>query len=431
MLFSCYTLEQEWVHWMFITRDRTGKLASDTCRTNFQWYECECGCERGVLISGFTSWIAVVDMPISGPNAMDHFSKVQHPFQLWGPSTGTAGLLPPIIALYLCYRACVLMLYSRVQLVTEPSRSTSNFNSMNAILQDTYEGNDDDDLSNDATSCENFYDAQAEAAGHPDVRIDMEPSVRLLEALETLREVISENTHAQNRHRRRGRSTGNTTYSGKESANTIKDDRLKIRKEKVSGFSYFFLSEKLSEIWYLIKIVDTIDRQQINVARNKYKTARSFSIYWCRLTLLSLKMEIHTWKDGLYIETEPFLSYRLDISHCARNTVAQSLTAAPFATFQTIWLQIYKFLAKGISFDMSLMWYSEWYPKIHRPLVVLQLLCICNTNLNSDFCGCVALTGKTESQSTHGEVIRVWSPLTHWGRDKMDAISQTPFSNAS
>lgn len=135
------------------------------------------------------------------------------------------------------------MLYSRVQLVTEPSRATSSsHHSMNAILQDTYDVHDyDDDVaSNDATSCDNFYDAETEA-GLAEVRLNMDPSMRLIEALETLREVITENTNVHGR-RRRGRSSA-ANYGGKGDGATggIKDDRLKIRKEKVGQVVYNLL----------------------------------------------------------------------------------------------------------------------------------------------------------------------------------------------
>lgn len=120
------------------------------------------------------------------------------------------------------------MLYSRVQLVNEaPSRS------MNAILQDTYDVQDEEEQSNDA-SFENFYDAPAEStAVLPEVRIDMEPSGRLIDAIESLREVILENTNAHAKSRRRGRTQPSGGYKQNGSALSLKDERLKIRKEKV------------------------------------------------------------------------------------------------------------------------------------------------------------------------------------------------------
>ena len=131
------------------------------------------------------------------------------------------------------------MLYSRIQLVNECKPAS---NPMNAILQDTYDGQDDEEQSNDA-SFENFYDAQTESA-LPEVRIDMEPSERLCEAIEALREVIMENTSVQKTSRqRRGRSTQSGLQSGYKangSAMSLKDERLKIRKEKVGTF-YFNL----------------------------------------------------------------------------------------------------------------------------------------------------------------------------------------------
>ena len=120
------------------------------------------------------------------------------------------------------------MLCSRVQLVND-------FRSMNAILQDTYDGQDDYDNSNDA-SLENFYDAQTESGLH-EIRINMEPNDRLIEAIESLREVILENTNAQQKSRRRGRTAPSSANSPMYKANgtilSIKDEKLKIRKEKV------------------------------------------------------------------------------------------------------------------------------------------------------------------------------------------------------
>ena len=106
---------------------------------------------------------------------------------------------------------------------------------MNAILQDTYDVQDDEEQSNDA-SFENFYDAQAESSLH-EVRIDLEPGDRLVEAIESLREVIIENTSVQQKSRRRGGRSSNTGMGGGYKANggalSLKDERLKIRKEKV------------------------------------------------------------------------------------------------------------------------------------------------------------------------------------------------------
>ena len=127
------------------------------------------------------------------------------------------------------------MLYSRVSLVND-------IRLMNAILQDTYEVHDDDDCSNDA-SLDNFYDAPTEGGGLGEVRINMDPTERLCEAIEGLREVIVDNTSAQAKRRGGGGGAGGggrriqgipaTLYKSSGPMAGLKDERLKIRKDKV------------------------------------------------------------------------------------------------------------------------------------------------------------------------------------------------------
>ena len=97
-------------------------------------------------------------------------------------------------------------------------------------------------------SLDNFYDALTErdpgaVASLSDIRINMDPTERLIEAIETLREVIVDNTNAQQRPKRRGGGGGAGAgnrggeaapiYRANGSAINVKDDKLKIRKEKV------------------------------------------------------------------------------------------------------------------------------------------------------------------------------------------------------
>ena len=138
------------------------------------------------------------------------------------------------------------MLYSRVNLLTtqnQPMTSRvvrSHYDPDDVHSDDTDEDHEDDDNSNDA-SMDNFYDAPAESMQGivPEVRINMDPSDRLIEAIGALREAITENTTATQRQRQRARGprgSGTTGYKGGGGSSplSLKDERLKIRKEKVS-----------------------------------------------------------------------------------------------------------------------------------------------------------------------------------------------------
>lgn len=127
--------------------------------------------------------------------------------------------------------------------------SISEPHSIHAILQDAYDVTDDDDVhSQDA----NYYDASSASTSHqhgpgggsdttavlPEVRINMEPSDRLIDAIEQLKDVIVENTSAQaknKRHRGPGgtRNERHNNNGGLPMSSVNKDDRLKVRKEKV------------------------------------------------------------------------------------------------------------------------------------------------------------------------------------------------------
>ncbi len=144
------------------------------------------------------------------------------------------------------------MLASRVSAVTDNASrragrgdsSSSQFNTrVRTYLQDTYDLGDDDEQSND-TSFDNFYDAQTDTqSGVPEVRINMDPSDRLVEAIDQLRGAVLENTNAQNKSRR-GRTSANTAqvqYKSDGTRMTLKDDKLKIRKEKVSTCIIIYL----------------------------------------------------------------------------------------------------------------------------------------------------------------------------------------------
>ena len=117
-------------------------------------------------------------------------------------------------------------------------------------LQDTYDITEDDEPeehehhSHDASS-DNFYDAPAadkDASALPEVRIDLsasdDPQDRLIAAIAALREVIVDNTNVQRTtKRRRGqeRAGGGGGGNSRSSGGQFKDERLKVRKEKVSG----------------------------------------------------------------------------------------------------------------------------------------------------------------------------------------------------
>jgi hypothetical protein len=123
------------------------------------------------------------------------------------------------------------MLFSRIALTNE---------FMNAVLQEscTQEQEHENDCANSAdVSFENFYDAPQENVSLlPECRISLDPTDRLIDAIDSLREVVSENTNAQNRLRRhKGLSSapGNKPITG--TGGVLKsDERLKVRKEKVN-----------------------------------------------------------------------------------------------------------------------------------------------------------------------------------------------------
>lgn len=108
-------------------------------------------------------------------------------------------------------------------------------------MQDTYDVDDDEVASNDA-SFDAYYDAMGgdhgtAPSGIPEVRVNLDPSDRLIEAIEQLREVIIENTNTAKGGRRRGRQAQGSSqpaYRANGAPLGLKDDRLKIRREKVS-----------------------------------------------------------------------------------------------------------------------------------------------------------------------------------------------------
>lgn len=109
--------------------------------------------------------------------------------------------------------------------------------------EDCYDIDDDEEdaVSNDAPSTADYFDAPTEASNiqPSDIKLDMEPSVRLITALENLREVITENTKthttvAKRRPGAGGQAQKQERTSGAKGPDGLpKDDRLKIRKEKV------------------------------------------------------------------------------------------------------------------------------------------------------------------------------------------------------
>ncbi len=110
-------------------------------------------------------------------------------------------------------------------------------------LQDTYDITEDDeddhhdqDHIHDASS-DNFYDAPTEKDGHvPEVRIDLsasdDPQDRLIAAIAALKEVIVDNTNIQ-RTGKRKRGQERSGGAGGRANGGLKDERLKVRKEKV------------------------------------------------------------------------------------------------------------------------------------------------------------------------------------------------------
>ncbi|ELU17486.1 hypothetical protein CAPTEDRAFT_215264 [Capitella teleta] len=148
-------------------------------------------------------------------------------------------------------------MYSRVRLIqTVPKTSR-------VVLQDSYEMQDEleelhevPDQPSNAPSVDNFYDAPGlrdsvaaqddlersvgpTSTSLPEVRINLHPTERLIEAMEQLREVILDNTNVQQKQRRRGARTGGGGPGGGGPPNyksngtvNLKDERLKIRRDK-------------------------------------------------------------------------------------------------------------------------------------------------------------------------------------------------------
>ena len=152
------------------------------------------------------------------------------------------------------------------------------------LFQDTYDAVDDlldpehpdppDPVEGgDGAGAEHYYDAPADkdapdtaaaattngGSASPglshiasEVRINMDPTERLIEAVETLRDAINENTQCQ-RPRRRGGGPGgggrpqsnshshnSHQYKANGTPQNVKDERLKIRKEKVRATVVFY-----------------------------------------------------------------------------------------------------------------------------------------------------------------------------------------------
>ncbi|CAH1788352.1 unnamed protein product [Owenia fusiformis] len=98
-------------------------------------------------------------------------------------------------------------------------------------VHDTYDRADDDETNSGDLSVENFYDASAEDAKNNEVRLDLDPTERLIEAIESLRDTISDNTTLHQKQRGRRKVARNT--KGGPGGLTKADERLKIRKDKV------------------------------------------------------------------------------------------------------------------------------------------------------------------------------------------------------
>ena len=136
------------------------------------------------------------------------------------------------------------MLYSSFPIVNFASHQ------MNAFLQDTYDVHDDEghchgshdanvnDAGHQTSQLHNYFDANApppeKCTSLPEVRINVDPTERLIEAIEALRDVVVENTSAQQKQKKRGGRGGGR--SGQPL--NVKDERLKVRKEKVSVTSF-------------------------------------------------------------------------------------------------------------------------------------------------------------------------------------------------
>ena len=134
---------------------------------------------------------------------------------------------------------------------------------MNAILQDTYDVNDDDGGGHSSGDVAiDFFDAPtmfAERLVATDDADTDDPTEKLIHAIQALRDVIIDNTNVQQRLRAR-RAGGGAGCGGSAAAsgiagpgrtgrnhktnNMFKDERLKIRSQKVSDSldSYNFSS---------------------------------------------------------------------------------------------------------------------------------------------------------------------------------------------
>jgi hypothetical protein len=149
-------------------------------------------------------------------------------------------------------------MYSRLRLIHAVPKQNC------VVLQDSYEMQDELEEMHErgpsnAPSVDNFYDASGlrssvdgqdlersvgpTSTSLPEVRINLHPTERLIEAMEQLREVILDNTNAQQKQRRRGqRSSGGCSgggggaqaYKSNGTFMNLKDERLKIRRDKVS-----------------------------------------------------------------------------------------------------------------------------------------------------------------------------------------------------
>ena len=144
------------------------------------------------------------------------------------------------------------MLYSRVSSMM--GGTSSNAPHPSTVYQDTFDFHDeeDDPVHSNAPSLDNIYESHREDGGDtkcpagsvrslPEVKINMDPTERLIEAVESLREAIVENTSIAHRQRSRRKAGAGRVTSGMPSlsrANGMpmlgKDEKLRIRKEKVS-----------------------------------------------------------------------------------------------------------------------------------------------------------------------------------------------------
>lgn len=138
-----------------------------------------------------------------------------------------------------------------VQTPTQQStRGSQRFVDGVSYLQDPYDYDCDDNDSNDSNDASvDFYDAPEGAMSGtrlardplslPSVRVNMDPQERLIEALEALREVVVENTNTK-AAKMRPRPPPPRPKDGMKlgSPTSPKDERLKIRKSKVSVLSY-------------------------------------------------------------------------------------------------------------------------------------------------------------------------------------------------